>query len=401
MRDTLFIRIGTTERVTWLREGDPAQVVEGLLAEAAAIAAGRQVVMLVPGADVLLMDVAVPTRNRSRMATAVPYLLEEQLAADVEDSHFALGERDAQGRVAVAVVSRNCMDAWLARLAEAGLKADKLIPESLLLPFREGAWSVLVERDGVTVRTALQGAMTLDNANTAFMLQRALAEVEIKPAALRVWRVENVTDAVIPDEPNVEVIRETLTVPPLALLAGQIPESAALDLLQGTYSRRERLGKMWRPWRPAAGLLAAWLVLQLGIMIYHYRELRIEEARLREDVSRIYLQTFPDAKRVVNARAQMEQRLAALRGGPDDVGDFIKMLGAVSGPATAFGGVEINRLSYKEGEINISLAISDLQRLDQFKERLSSETHMIVEIQSAATRNSGVEASIRVKGGTS
>ena len=84
MRETLFIRLGAPEQVTWLLDGDAAQVREGALAEAAAAATGRQVIVLAPGADVMLCSVAVPTRNRSRMAAAVPYLLEEQLAADVD-----------------------------------------------------------------------------------------------------------------------------------------------------------------------------------------------------------------------------------------------------------------------------------------------------------------------------
>ena len=165
------------------------------------------------------------------------------------------------------------------------------------------------------------------------------------------------------------------------------------------YSRRERLGKVWRPWRPAAALLATWAVLQFGINIYHYRELRADDARLRQEVSQIYLRTFPDAKRVVDARVQMEQRLTALRGGQEDVGDFLKLLSAVSGPAATLGGVGIDHLSYKEGEVNLALTISDLQRLDQLKDRLSKETHMSVEIQSATTRNNGVDARLQVKGG--
>ena len=101
----------------WLAESAPNRIGLGALKDAAAMAVGKQVIVLVPGTDVILTSVTVPTRNRNRMAAAVPYLLEEQLAADVDESHFALGERDAEGRVAVAVVSRARMDAWLAALA--------------------------------------------------------------------------------------------------------------------------------------------------------------------------------------------------------------------------------------------------------------------------------------------
>jgi len=400
VRENLFIRLGATQQVEWLSETEPKQVREGSLAEAAAAASGKQVTVVVPGTDVILTKVAVPTRNRSRMAAAVPYLLEEQLATDVDVSHFALGERDAESLVAVAVVSQACMDGWLARLAEAGVQADRLIPEPLLLPYTPDVWSLLVERDCVNLRNAPQGGMALDSANVAFILRRAVAELEVKPAQLHARMANGAADgAMFPEDLGVEVRIEPLELPPLAFLARQAHEDGVIDLLQGPYSRREQLGKLWRPWRPAAALLAVWVVLQFGVKIFEHHELQVQDDRLREEISRIYLQTFPEAKRVVDARLQMQQHLTELRGGTGNVGGFLKILAEVSTPAADLGGVEIDRLSYKDGELNIALMISDLQRLEQLKDRLSSDTHMAVEIQSATARDKRVEARLQIKGG--
>ena len=402
MRENLFLRLGAGERVTWLTESAPDRVYEGTLEEAGAAAAGRQVVAMVPGTDVILTRVAVPTRNRSRMAAAVPYLLEEQLAADVDDSHFALGERDAEGRLAVAVVSQARMDAWLARLAEVGLQADKLIPEPLLLPYQSDAWSLLVESDYVTLRNAAQGGMAMDSANAAFILRRVLAEVEVAPEQLHVWLAGDAADtAMFSDDLGVAVRIEPLNVPSLAFLAQQAQEESVIDLLQGAYSRREQLGKLWRPWRPVAALLAVWVVLQFGVKIFQHHELQRQDHQLREEISRIYLQTFPEAKRVVNARLQMQQHLDELRGGAGNVGEFLTLLSQVSGPTTDLSGVEIDRLSYKQGELNVALMISDLQRLEQLKDRLGSVGGLSVEIQSATARNDRVEAHLQIKGGRS
>jgi general secretion pathway protein L len=374
-----------TERVTWLTDSEPTQVREGALAEAAAAATGKQVTVVVPGADVILTTVAVPTRNRSRVAAAVPYLLEDQLAADVDESHFAVGDRDGEGRVAVAVVSQARMNAWLARLAEAGLQADKLIPETLLLPYRPDAWTLLIERDSVNLRSAPQVGMTMDSANVAFFLRRAIAELEVKPAELHAWVASDAADAALfPDDLGVALVIEPLDAAPLAFLARQAQEETVIDLLQGPYSRREQLGRLWRPWRPAAALLAVWVLVQFGIKIFQHHELQAQERKLRDEVSQIYLQTFPDAKRVVDARLQMEQHLKELRGGTGNVGEFLKLLAEVSGPTSEVGGVEIDR-----------------QRLEQLKDRLISDTHAAVEIQSATSRNNRVDARLQVKGGGS
>ena len=398
VRETLYIRLGG-DQVTWLLDDGRAEVQEGTLAQAAPAAAGRQVVVLVPAADVVLTRVLVPTRNRSRIAAAVPFLLEEQLAADVEESHFALGERDAAGQVAVAVVARTRMDGWLARCNEVGVQPDQMIPDLLLLPYQAGEWSLLFEPDGVLVRSADQGGLGIDAANAGFILQRALAESDVKPERLRVWRAEGVPAAVVPEELGAQHDAEALLVPPLIFLAAQAHDSRAINLLQGRYSRSERLGRLWRPWRPVAVLLVAWVVLQLSMTLVHNRQLEAQQAALHDEIEQIYLQTFPDARRVVDAKAQMEQRLRTLRRGGNETGDFLTLLAAVSGPAAALGGVSIDNLSYKDGEITLALTIADLQRLEQLKERLAAETGKNVEIQSATSGATGVSAHLQIKGG--
>jgi general secretion pathway protein L len=402
VRETLFIRLGTTDQVSWLSESEPTVVREGMLAEVAAAVDGKQVTVMVPGTDVILTKVAVPTRNRSRMAAAVPYLLEEQLAADVDESHFALGNKDAEGQVAVAVVSQACMDDWLRRLSEVGVQADQIIPEILLLPYTPDAWTLLIEHDSTNLRNEFQGGVGMDSINTAFILRRVMAENEVKPTRLNVWMARDAAETTLfPEDLGVDVRIETLNVPPLVFLARHAHEEGVIDLLQGPYSRREQLGKLWRPWRPAAAIIAVWLIMQFGIKFYEHHELQTQASKLHDEISRIYLNTFPDAKRVVDARVQMEQHLKKLRGGTGSVGEFLKLLSQMSGPTADLGGVEIDRISYKEGELNVALMISDLQRLEQLKDRLSSETQMAVDIQSATARSNRVEAHLQIKGNPS
>ncbi|RPI12964.1 MAG: type II secretion system protein GspL, partial [Lysobacterales bacterium] len=114
MSETLVIRLRATEQApaSWLivdsngaRSG-PVQ--SGPVADALAAAQGRRVVVLVPGSEVTLAEPELPLRGGARLAQAVPFALEEQLAADVETLHFAVGSREA-GSVGtpVAVVERS------------------------------------------------------------------------------------------------------------------------------------------------------------------------------------------------------------------------------------------------------------------------------------------------------
>src|SRR5262245_30462975 len=102
MAEILFVRLLAAAEATpeaaqaeWLatdasgaRRGN---VHSGLLEEAAPLAVGRRVVVLVPGTDVLLAEPVLPLNSSAKLAQVVPFALEEHLATDVDDLHFAVG----------------------------------------------------------------------------------------------------------------------------------------------------------------------------------------------------------------------------------------------------------------------------------------------------------------------
>jgi type II secretion system protein L len=116
-------------------DGTPQAAVEtGPLEDLARRADGSRLCVLVPGADVLLTRANVPMRGTARILQAVPFALEEQIAADVGELHFAVGKREADGRVPVAAVSRDRIDDWLARLAAVGLHPQTLLSDTAGCP---------------------------------------------------------------------------------------------------------------------------------------------------------------------------------------------------------------------------------------------------------------------------
>ena len=129
-----------------------SNVQSGPLDLAAAAAAGRKVIVLVPGTDVLLAEPVLPVKSGAKLAQVVPFALEEHLAADVEDLHFAVGKRESRPGTPVAVVSHARMEAWLALLADAGLHADAIYPETAALPETPNAVTLLIDGARVYVR---------------------------------------------------------------------------------------------------------------------------------------------------------------------------------------------------------------------------------------------------------
>ncbi len=404
MKQQLFIRLErSSEQVSWVKsgelEGSVTDVKQGSLEEAAADAVGTRVVVIVPAEDVLLTHTAVPgKKSPGVMRQAVPYLLEEQLADDVESLHFSLGLVDGD-EVAVAVVARQRMDSWLAMLREAGIAPHELVPETLALPLERDAWTLLAGTDGrLLLRDGPQSGMAIDVANAQAILQAAIdsAEEERKPSTLAIYECGELRMA-LPDL-DIEMTRAPMREDILSLLVAGYQTTDTINLLQGHYSRRERIGQYWRPWKVPLGLVAALIVLQVATSIFDYQRLSAQKSRLWGEVLATYRQAFPDETNIPYPQRQMEEHLKRLRGGGGGAtaASFSQLLAKSGQLFKATPGLAIKRLSYKNGSLDVALTIGDLQKLDQLKQQLSDKGSLAVEIVSAASRDKLVEARLRI-----
>jgi general secretion pathway protein L len=393
----LYIYLESPERASWVRmaaDGEVKGKGQGALADIET--GGERAVVLVPGADVLLSQAEVPGHKRRLLAQAIPYAMEEQLVEDVEELHFALGAVDGD-RVNVAVVSRARMDEWLAQLRQAGIEAEQLVPDVLALPLQENSWQLLRFDDRLLLRSAPQTGMVMDAANAALTLNARLNESEDKPDTLQLQDFSHGTEPLA--GLDVETVEQPAAGLPVSVLAAGFDERQAINLLQGRYSRRERIGRYWRPWRVAAALLLGFVVVRFAAGVVQHQQLAAQKVALNNEIEQIYRQAFPEARKVVNAKVQMERALNSLRGG-GSVSDsgFAELLAQAGRQFSNTPGLNLQRLSYKGGQLDVSLLISDLQQLDQLKQRLVDQAGLQVEIQSASARDNLVEARLRIKG---
>jgi general secretion pathway protein L len=387
--------------VSWLTlGGGDAGIQRGSLDEVAAQAIGAQVIVLVPGIDVLLLTAQVPTQNRQRILKAVPFLLEDQLASDVDDLHFAVGDGAPSGHVPCAVVARDRMTEWVNRLREFNLQPDVIVADYLALPIEPASWTLYKDADGVLVRIGPQSGFFVELDNLLPMLEIALSEAgEQRPARLRVLDADTGTEMPDLNPLNVEFSHEPFDAQSFLTLAQNVERNTALNLLQGSYSRREQIGKMWRPWRPAAALAAVFVLLHLSLsavdLIRDKR--RVEE--LRAEVEQVYLATFPNEKRVPNPRAQMEQHLRELRGEKGSGGStgFLGLVGSAANTFKNTPGLELRSLRYKDGKLDVDFTVRDLQVLDQLKQSLTQQAAVDVDIQSANARADVVEGRMQLR----
>ena len=103
-----------------------------------------------------LVTLTLPPVPASRVASAVGFALEDQLAGVPEDSHIAAGPQGSDGRVQVAIVAQTWMRAFAAGSARAGIPWRRILLESDLAQPPSGGWcwcASALDRTGF-VRTA-------------------------------------------------------------------------------------------------------------------------------------------------------------------------------------------------------------------------------------------------------
>lgn len=389
-------------RVSWI---DAAGVIgDGSWEEAAAACRGR-VQLAVPGEWVNLLTTEIPSRSRAQLLQAIPFALEEQLAEDVDQLHFALGSSDT-GSHPVAVIAHRRMEEMLALAHQVGLRPQRLLPEPLLLPWEATAWGVLVEGSRVTLRSGREQGMSLQREAFPFALSLALEEqAEHPPEALRVVAPTQDDDSSLDDpaqrdlgvpEPPIELIEQE----PLAVMAATLSRGAAgsINLLQGRYSASDKLMGQWRLWRAAAAVAMLWIAAQFASGFVELNATKQESRRLFEYSIEVVKETFPEITRVPNPRVQMESKIKALREGGQvaSSGGVLMALqhsGAVLAKAKE---IELSNLSYRGNRLELVVSANDLQSLDRLKRDLDAIDSIEAELQSASSEGSRVQGRLRI-----
>ena len=385
-----FFRFTTPHQAEWL---DPAGAVQrGPLADLAMQSSHARLLLVAPGESITLHPIPLPSRNRATWARAVPYALEDHLADDIEALHFALGTTPDDGRLPVAAVAHTELRGWLEQCAEAGLSPVAVVPDPLLLPWRPGDWSVALEERRAVVRTGRWDGFATERSLLELLLNQALAESgDARPQRLRVWGGSPPelagTDSPwqIEDHPP-ELLQWLTTSDPPTLL----------NLLQGPYSRQAHWGRRLRPWRAAALLAGAWLVLQGVTQGYDDWRLRQELIALRAGMEQVYRDAVPGATRIINPKAQLEARLRELTptGGGD--GGFLDLLYRGGQALASFPELTLRSLSYRDGQLNLALAGGNPAVLDQLRQQLEQQPGLRAEVR-ATQREGQVESKVTLK----
>ncbi|MCF6281048.1 MAG: type II secretion system protein GspL [Candidatus Polarisedimenticolaceae bacterium] len=405
MSNCLYLRFtnSDSQQLSWLptdSNGPTEEPTLGSPEEAAEIAGSRRIILLAPAADVLLIQPSLPTQNRQRLLQAIPFALENQIASDIDQQHFTVGPQNKDNSLPVAIISKLKIEHWLNTLEAAGIRPHAIYPETLCLPYSEGDWTLLADKNRTLLRCGKFSGLTLDFENSQQMIALLLERAEESPPnKINLITCGEESQAQFNDSRLAEFTKELVVSScdeePLLLMAKNCNPSENLNLLHGPYQQDNRGQLIWRSWYPALTIALILTTLSIASALHELSRLDQQHQALSQQIEQLFKKSLPESRKMVNPRAQMSQKLQALQGNGSGNSSFLTLVNLTGKAINNQPKSTIDGLSYRQGELSIQLTIKDLQLLELLKKELE-KSQLSVNIRSANVQKDSVKAHLQI-----
>lgn len=412
MTEHLFIRMPLQSAgvVSWI-ETDASGRRRGLekrgsLAEAAADVGRNSVVLIVPGTEVVQASAHVPVRGGSKLRQAIPYALEEQLADDVENLHFAIGKRSSEGDYQVAVTAKQNMRDWLAALENAGIRAKAIVADSGCVPETPGGLTLIMDGDQCLVHGSDNTDLVFEGMNLEHVLDFSGVHIGEEDSATLTINLYMSQEEYDREAERIEFLAgqlpglnaRVMADGSLAHLASGMFSRGAINLRQGEFAPRTSSENLWKPWRLVAGLAVALLVVLIGGEAVELAVLKNREAALDERISSAFAEAFPGVTLRGDPANQMRSELASLRAAATG-GDsfFLEALAALATATQGQGTGQIDSIGFRNGVLDLKIIVPSVDVLDRIRQKMESVGNFNVQLESANPSGNQVEGRIQLR----
>lgn len=417
--ETLFIQLNRDrESAQWQvlnEQNQPhASVLQGPLSRLKEFTRQRRVVCAINSDDLLLTEAKLPaSRNRRRLLQAIPFALEDELAEDIEQLHFAIGketqikaatteegdEAPASNLTAipVAIIDKTKMREWLDLLQEAGIKPHVLLPDILTVPLQEQGWSIMLNEEIALLRTGTTTGFTCEPETLGLYLDSALSQnEENQPEHIHILNHNGQMPELDWAHEGIELQRDDAEQDWLTTLVRGYDKANTINLLQGEFSYREEYGKLFKPWRLPGILLAVLLLLGLGGKAVENYRLQSQLDELETQIIDVYKQVFPNSRNTTEPRRQLQAKLDEFGASGNADSQFLKLLHTAARRIKGSPDTSINGITFDGERLDVDLTVKEVVQMDQLKQTLEQD-NVTVEINSISAEGDKVSGQLRIR----
>ena len=343
------------------------------------------VVVGLPSDDVRSTLLKVSPEERKHLSKSLPYMMEEQVAEDVEELHFvasALGEE----QFLVAFTRQDKMADWVEQLSfNDSLKVFG--PEALCLPLEGDECCAVVDGDEVVLRWSDAHGARVDLS----LLSTVLDSLTQIPSSLVIYGTdrEQVVSQLTDDQAALVDWRQGGW-GALLLLTKSAPQ---VNLRQGSFAPPLPLVKWWGVWKAVAIAASVALSLQFVSDVSQFQTLKQQNLELRSAIQDSYRKANPRGA-VVDAEKQLDRQIAEFAGEESVTAFTPKLVDVVTATMAESG--RVTSINYTSGQLRLNLTAQDFASVEQIRQALE-RAGLKATLETSSARGDEVRARLRIE----
>lgn len=378
MSEYLIVRLSNNHQTSqqWLvwSESQQEVIASGELAAGQALteiesyAQQRPTIVLLNNADVLLKQVTIPAGGARQFDSMLPYLIEDDVAQDVESLHITTLAKQGD-QAFIAAVDKAWLSQELATLAEAGFNVSKVMPDALALPDVHGIAAVEMSGQWLLKKSPYQ-ALTIESDWLAMVAQSDWVKEEQQWLALEAY-------SPLPELTLAQGQAWQQGEPHLVMqLLARHAIISKINLLTGGFKPKSSLAKYVKVWQKtaiAAGILAVVLLAQSLIQTHQAQQ---QADLYRAESERIFRAVLAKNKIPTTGylKRELENEAKRLAGGSSEQ-SILHWLVKLPSAFKNVPNFEMTGLTFdsKRGEINLQARSKDFQSFEQARTQLEQQ----------------------------
>jgi general secretion pathway protein L len=347
----------------------------------------RTVSALLPSSDVLLREVAIPEGAARQFSSMLPFIVEDDLAQDVDELHIVILQKT--NKIAqVAIVEHQKMERWLEQLTEAGIYTKRFLPDVLALPFHhDGASMVEFNQQWLLRFSEYQGAiaeqewlpmlldgLVADAAKSSIGDKEQETSEEGSDEDSLAYTLHSYSPCEI-DVANTKHIKESPELVMQLLAEGAL--ASKVNVLSGKYRPQSSWRKHWRVWQKVILAFGLVMVVFVAQHIAEVQKLEQHSIALRAESERIFRDIFPGKRKIPTMsylKSQMKNEEARLQGGSGG-DDLLTWMSELAPYLAKVPQVKLQSLKFdgKRDELRLQASASDFPYFEKLTSELSGQ----------------------------
>ncbi|WED26811.1 type II secretion system protein GspL [Vibrio sp. DW001] len=339
------------------------------LSELSIYADQRTTLLLLDSRDILLMEAEIPAGAARQVDTMLPYLLEDDIAQDVDELHFTILKKNAN-KVDVAAIDKAYLLEWIQAFTAVGIAISKIAPDAQTLPLMDNTVSAVQMDSQWLFRKSQNQSTSIDEQWLPLFIESDWCASQSEEYKILSYSTipDSVTSSTDWKQAEPELVMVLLT-------KGAI--HSPTNLLTGMFKPQSSIFKHLKIWKNVAFAACLFLLILSTQRVLQVNQYEAQSFAYRTESERIFRTIFPNKNKIPTVsylKRQMSDEESALSRGHDET-SVLGWLALLPEALKGHTSVEISNIRYdsNRGEVRLDASMKDFQTFEEVRTKLAEK----------------------------